>query len=116
MSIKRGDIFYVDLNPTKGSEQAGRRPVLVIQNNVGNEMAPTTIVAPLTTKKFSKEYPTNVCVKKGTAGLKNDSVLLLSQIRTIDKQRLEQKIGALSREIMNNVDEAIKISLGLEYK
>jgi len=114
MSIKRGDIFYADLNPTKGSEQAGRRPVIVIQNNTGNEMAPTIIIAPLTTKKFLKEYPTNVHVKKGTTGLKEDSIILLSQIRTIDKNRLERKIGAISREFLNKVDEAIKISLGLK--
>ena len=113
MSIKRGDIFYADLNPTKGSEQAGRRPVIVIQNNVGNEMSPTVIIAPLTTKKFSKEYPTNVHIKKGTANLKEDSVVLLSQIRTIDKNRLERKIGSLSGEILAKVDEAIKISLDL---
>ena len=113
MSIKRGDIFYVDLNPTKGSEQAGRRPVIVIQNNVGNEMSPTIIIAPLTTKKFSKEYPTNVHLKKGTANLKEDSVILLSQIRTIDKKRLERKIGSLFEEILAKMDEAIKISLGL---
>ena len=114
MSIKRGDIFYVDLNPIKGSEQAGRRPVIIIQNNVGNEMSPTVIIAPLTTKKFSKEYPTNVHIKKGTASLKEDSIILLSQIRTIDKNRLERKIGVISGEFLNKVDEAIKISLGLE--
>jgi Growth inhibitor len=113
MLIKRGDIFYVDLNPTKGSEQAGRRPVLVIQNNIGNEMAPTIVVAPLTTKKFSKEYPTNVQLKKGVANLKEDSVVLLSQIRTIDKKRLERKIGSLTTDVMMKVDEAIKVSLGL---
>lgn len=113
MSIKRGDIFYVDLNPTKGSEQAGRRPVLVIQNNVGNEVAPTVIIAPLTTKKFSKKYPTNEQIKKGVANLKEDSVVLLSQIRTIDKKRLERKIGSLPADVMTKVDEAIKVSLGL---
>ena len=114
MSIKRGDIFYADLNPTKGSEQAGRRPVIVIQNNTGNEMAPTVIVAPLTTKKFLKEYPTNVQLKKGTASLKEDSAVLLSQVRTIDKMRLERKIGNISGERLRAVDEAIKVSLGLE--
>jgi len=112
--IKRGDIFYADLNPTKGSEQAGRRPVIVIQNNTGNKMAPTTIVAPLTTKKFLKEYPTNVHVKKSMADLKEDSVILLAQIRTVDKNRLGRKIGAVSGEFLKRVDEAIKISLGLD--
>src|SRR5207249_3273678 len=93
--IKRGELFWVNLNPSKGWEQAGRRPVLVIQNDIGNELAPTTIVAPLTTKSLSKEYPTNANVPKGTAGLKSDSTVLLSQIRTIDKIRLEAKIGFL---------------------
>ena len=113
MLIKRGDLFYVNLDPTRGSEQAGARPVLVIQNDVGNEYAPTVIIAPLTTKTFSKHYPTNVNVPKGTAGLKEDSTLLLSQIRTIDKSRLERKLGHLPSDLMHQVDEAIKISLGL---
>ena len=95
MSIKRGDLFYVDLNPTKGSEQKGRRPVLVLQNDIGNEVSPTTIVAPLTTKSFTKEYPTNVNVPKEMGGLKENSSVLLSQIRTIDQSRLENKIGHL---------------------
>jgi mRNA interferase MazF len=113
MPIKRGEIYYVDLTPVKGSEQSGRRPVLVIQNDIGNEFAPTVIIAPLTTKKFLKEYPTNVHIKKGTANLKEDSVVMLSQIRTIDKSRLERKVGALSAEIMIMVNEAIAISLAL---
>lgn len=113
MSVKRGDIFYVDLNPTKGSEQAGRRPVLVIQNDIGNEMSPTVIIAPLTKKNFSKEYPTNVHIKKGISSIREDSIVLLSQIRTIDKNRLERKVGSISGELLRKVDEAIKISLGL---
>ncbi|MFH0764254.1 MAG: type II toxin-antitoxin system PemK/MazF family toxin [Candidatus Omnitrophota bacterium] len=113
MPIKRGDIFYVDLNPAKGSEQAGRRPVLIIQNDIGNAHAPTVIIAPLTTKKLSKEYPTNVHVKKGVAGLKEDSAVLLSQVRTIDKTRLGKRVGGFPADIMLKVDEAIKISLGL---
>ena len=114
MPVKRGDIFYVDLNPTKGSEQSGRRPVLVIQNDIGNEYSPTVIIAPLTTKKLSKEYPTNVHLKKGVAGLKEDSTVLFSQIRTIDKTRLEKKIGSLSKDFISKVDEAIRASLGLD--
>ena len=113
ISIRRGDLFWVNLNPTRGSEQAGRRPVLVLQNNVGNELAATTIIAPLTTKKFSTEYPVNVAVSKGTAGLKSDSTVLLSQIRTIDKSRLEEKIGTLPPALMQKVERAIKISLAL---
>lgn len=113
MRIKRGDVFYVDLDPTKGSEQAGARPVLVIQNDTSNEYAPTVIIAPLTTKVFSKHYPTNVHLLKVTAGLKQDSTVLLSQIRTIDKTRLERKLGHLSSELMLQVDRATKASLAL---
>jgi len=113
MSIKRGDLFWVDLDPAKGSEQAGRRPVLVIQNDTGNEFAPTVIVAPVTTKSFTKQYPTNVHLPKTTSGLKEDSTVLLSQIRTLDKKRLEKKIGHLSGNHLREIDQAIKISLGL---
>ncbi len=113
MLIKRGDLFWVNLNPTRGSEQAGRRPVLVIQNDIGNELAPTTIVAPLTTKSFTKEYPTNVNIPKGVGGLKSNSTILFSQIRTIDRQRLEEKIGHLPENYLEKADRAIRISLGL---
>jgi len=113
MQIKRGDLFYVDLAPVKGSEQAGTRPVLVIQNDVGNEYAPTVIIAPLTTRSFSKHYPTNVSVAKGTAGLKENSTILLSQIRTIDKSRLERRLGHFSPDLMHQVNRAIRISLAL---
>lgn len=113
MLIKRGDVFYVNLDPTKGSEQAGVRPVLVVQNDVGNEYAPTVIIAPLTTRAFTKRYPTNVNITKGTAGLPEDSTVLLSQIRTIDKSRLERKLGHLPPALMRLVDEATKVSLGL---
>jgi len=113
MSIKRGEIYSADLDPTRGSEQRGHRPVLVIQNDVGNEYAPTTIIAPLTTKDFSKSYPTNVQVQRGVAGLKQDSTVLLSQIRIIDKSRLDQRIGMLPPAIMAKVDAAARVSLSL---
>ena len=113
MSIKRGDLFWVDLNPTRGSAQAGRRPVVVIQNDIGNEFAPTVIVAPMTTRNFSKEYPTNVPIPRAVSGLKEDSTVLLSQIRTLDKKRVEKKIGHLPGSYLERVDRAIKISLGL---
>ena len=113
MLIKRGVIYWVNLNPARGSEQSGRRPVVVIQNDVGNEVAPTTIIAPITTKSFLKEYPTNVNVPKGSGDLKQDSTILLSQIRTIDKSRLEKKIGELPPSSIKKMDHAIKISLGL---
>ena len=113
MLIRRGDLFWVNLSPTRGSEQEGRRPVLVIQNDIGNEAAPATIIAPLTTKSFSKEYPTNVHLPKSVAGLKSDSTILLSQIRTIDKACLEKKIGRLPESYLEQVNKAIQISLGL---
>ena len=113
MSIKRGDLFWVDLNPVRGSEHAGRRPVLVIQNDVGNAVAPTVIIAPLTTKSFTKEYPINVNLPAGEGGLKTDSTVLLSQIRTIDKSRLIRKIGHLPPSYLQQVNRAIAISLGL---
>jgi mRNA interferase MazF len=114
MPIKRGELFWVNLDPVKGSEQAGRRPVLVLQNDIGNEFSPTTIIAPLTTTQFAKEYPTNVFFPKGTAGLKFDSTILLSQIRVIDKIRLEKKIGHLSEKLMGKTEVALKISLDLK--
>jgi mRNA interferase MazF len=113
MSIRRGELYWVTLNPSKGSEPAGRRPVLILQNNIGNDLAPTTIVAPVTTKSFTKEFPTNVNLPKGTAGLKSNSTVLLSQIRTINKTRLEEKIGALPGGYLLKVERAVKISLAL---
>ena len=113
MSINRGDIYWASLDPVRGSEQRGRRPVLIIQNDTGNEVASTTIVAPLTTKHFSKNYPTNLFLPKGTAGLKSDSTALFSQIRTIDKLRLEEKIGHLPEKYLEDLDMRIKISLAV---
>ena len=113
MSIKRGDLFWVNLDPARGSEQAGRRPAVVIQNNIGNEAAATTIIAPLTTKDFSREYPVNVCLPKGTGGLKSKSTVLLSQIRTIDQSRLETRIGQVPPMYLKKIDQALKTSLAL---
>ncbi|MEI6438373.1 MAG: type II toxin-antitoxin system PemK/MazF family toxin [Candidatus Omnitrophota bacterium] len=114
MPIKRGEIYAADLDPARGSEQRGHRPVLVIQNDVGNEYSATTIVAPLTTKVFLKQYPTNVAVLKGVAGLKQDSTVLLSQIRTIDKSRLDRRVGTIPSVLMDKVDEAVRVSLALD--
>ncbi len=114
MPIKRGEIYCADLDPVRGSEQRGHRPVLVLQNDVGNEYSLTTIIAPLTTKVFTKLYPTNVQVPCGAAGLKQGSTVLLSQIRTIDKSRLDQRLGALSPALMAKVDIAVRISLALD--
>lgn len=114
MSIKRGDIFWAHLDPVKGSEQQGRRPVLIIQNDIGNELAPTVIVAPLTSKSFTKEFPTNVNIPKNIAGLKSDSTVLLSQIRALDKSRLGSRIGFFPPLYLQKVNRAAKISLGLD--
>ncbi len=113
MIIKRGDIVLVNLEPVKGSEQGGIRPCLIIQNDKGNQYSPLTIIAPLTSKKFTKEYPTNVFLLKNESGLDKDSTILLNQIKTIDKSRMMRKISSLSSFLMSQVDMAIKISLDL---
>ncbi|MBS3154904.1 type II toxin-antitoxin system PemK/MazF family toxin [Candidatus Woesearchaeota archaeon] len=113
MKIKRGDVVLVNLEPVIGSEQGKIRPAVVIQNNIGNEYSPTTIIAPITSKSFSKEFPTNVELFSKDSGLDNDSTVLLNQIRTIDKVRIIKKMHSLSKEIMDRIDFTIKISLGL---
>ena len=113
MSIRRGEIYWAVLDPTRGSEQAGHRPVAIIQNNIGNELAPTTIVAPITTRHYDKEYPTNVRLPKAAGILKEDSTILLSQIRTIDKSRLGKKVALLSPLYIEKMDEAIRSSLSV---
>ena len=112
--IKRGDIVIANLEPIKGSEQGGVRPVLIIQNDVLNIHSPTTIIAPITSRIYTKEYPTNVQFFYISSGLKKESTILLNQIRTVDKKRINKKIGILSNEFMRKVDSAIKTSLGLE--
>lgn len=111
--IRRGDVFYADLNPVVGSEQGGRRPVLVIQNDVGNRFSQTVIVAAITSSLGKKPYPTEVRLAAGAGELTKDSAIRLDQIRTIDKQRLTQFLGHLDASLMRLVDEAIQISLGL---
>lgn len=113
MDIKRGDIFFADLQPIKGKEQGGKRPVLIIQNNTSNKYSPVTIIAAITSKIYEKEYPTNVFVSKTDSGLGKDSTILLNQIRTIDNSRLLRKVGSLDSFIMNKVDRSLKISLSL---
>lgn len=113
MDVKRGFIFFSDLSPVIGSEQGGFRPVLVIQNNVGNKYSPTVIVAAITSHIEKAKLPTHVELSAKEYGLEKDSVILLEQIRTIDKQRLQQKITELDDKIMAKIDEALKISLGL---
>lgn len=109
--MKRGDVYYADLSPVVGSEQGGIRPVLILQNNVGNKYSPTVIVAAITSKINKSKVPTHVPIGKDK-GLTENSVVLLEQIRTIDKQRLTDKITHLNQKLMSEVDEALKISLG----
>lgn len=109
----RGELYYADLNPIRGHEQGGRRPVLVIQNDIGNQFSPVTIVAPLTTAFSSRVYPTEVRVAAGTGGLPEASSVLLNQIKAIDKTRLETRIGQFAARVMRDVDKAIMVSLGL---
>ena len=113
MDVKRGFIFFSDLSPVIGSEQGGFRPVLVIQNNVGNKYSPTVIVAAITSHIEKAKLPTHVELSAKEYGLEKDSVILLEQIRTIDKQRLQEKITELDERVMTRIDEALKISLGL---
>lgn len=113
MIIQKGDIFLANLEPTKGHEQGGIRPVLIIQNNIYNEYSPVTIIAAITSKKFIKIYPTNVFLKKEESKLDKDSTILLNQLRSIDKRRLIKKLSHLDNELMNKINSAIKTSLGL---
>ena len=111
--MKRGDVYFADLSPVVGSEQGGVRPVLVIQNDIGNRFSPTVIVAAITAQIQKAKLPTHVEIDAKTYGFDRDSVILLEQIRTIDKQRLTDKITHLDDEMMNRVNEALMISLGM---
>jgi mRNA interferase MazF len=113
MVVKRGDIYYANLSPVVGSEQGGHRPVLVIQNDVGNKYSPTVIVVAITSQISKAKLPTHVEISAKQFNLDKDSVILLEQMRTIDKRRLREKITHLSEEIMSKVDESIRVSLGL---
>ena len=113
MVIKRGDIFYADLRPVVGSEQGGVRPVLIIQNDVGNRHSPTVICAAITSKMNKAKLPTHIELPASTNGLNRDSVVLLEQLRTIDKSRLHDLIGQVSPEGMQRINDAMSISLGL---
>lgn len=114
MSIKRGDIYYADLSPVVGSEQGGVRPVLIVQNDVGNRYSPTVIAAAITSQQSKAKLPTHIPIEARGCGLSKDSVVLLEQIRTIDKQRLKERMGAVDESSMNKVNNAISISFGLQ--
>lgn len=112
MIIKRGELYYADLSPIKGSEQGGVRPVLILQNDIGNKYSPTVIVAAITSRLYKAKLPTHISLDAETYGLSKDSIILLEQIRTIDKLRLLDRIGELNKEKMKEVDNALLISLG----
>ena len=113
-AIRRGDLFYADLNPVVGSEQGGIRPVLVIQNDVGNHFSPTVVVAAITSQKAKNSLPTHILLED-VPGLAPTSLLLLEQLRTIDRKRLRGYIGRISKEKMLEVDAALAISIGIGY-
>ena len=113
MNLKRGDVFFADLSPVVGSEQGGTRPVLVIQNDIGNRFSPTVIIAAITAQIQKAKLPTHVEINAKKYGFERDSVILLEQLRTIDKSRLTDKITQLDDVLMEEVDEALEISLGL---
>lgn len=113
MVIKRGDIYYADLSPVVGSEQGGVRPVLIIQNDIGNKYSPTVIATAITSQINKAKMPTHIELDANEYGLSKDSVVLAEQIRTIDKRRLKEKIGHLDDELMVRVNEALEISFGL---
>lgn len=113
-NVKRGDIYFADLSPVVGSEQGGVRPVLIVQNNVGNKFSPTVIAAAITSQINKARLPTHIELSAQSFGLTKDSVILLEQIRTIDKKRLKEKMGKLDDNIMNRVDEALAVSFGLD--
>lgn len=111
--VKRGDIYYADLSPVVGSEQGGMRPVLIVQNDTGNKHSPTVIAAAITSQTGKAKLPTHIELTGQSVGLSRDSVILLEQIRTLDKSRLREKMGRLDGETMTRVDSALAVSFGL---
>ncbi len=113
MTVKRGDIYYADLSPVVGSEQGGVRPVLIVQNDVGNKYSPTVIAAAITSQQDKTNLPTHIRVDADGCGLSKNSIVLLEQVRTIDKQRLKEKMGSLDDGAMSKIDHALSVSFGL---
>ena len=111
--VRRGDIYYADLSPVIGSEQGGIRPVLIVQNDVGNKYSPTVIAAAITSRMGKTRLPTHIDIVAAEAGLAKDSVILTEQIRTLDKRRLKERIGHLDEACMGDVDSALSVSFGL---
>ncbi len=113
MTVKRGEIYYADLSPVVGSEQGGVRPVLIVQNDIGNRFSPTVIAAAITSQKDKNNLPTHIEVDARDCGLSKDSIVLLEQVRTIDKRRLRERMGSLDGGDMGKVNEALSVSFGL---
>lgn len=113
LGVKKGDLYFADLSPVVGSEQGGLRPVLVVQNDVGNKYSPTIIVAAVTSQKNKAKLPTHVAIDAEGNGLSKNSVVLLEQLRTIDKQRLKERIGTLDQGLLPDVNDALSVSLGI---
>ena len=113
MTIRRGDIYYAYLSPVVGSEQGGIRPVLIVQNDVGNKFSPTVIAAAITSQRFKTNLPTHIQVDAQECGLSKDSIVLLEQVRTLDKKRLKEKMGNLDESDMTRVNHALSVSLGI---
>ncbi len=113
MNVKRGEIYYADLSPVVGSEQGGVRPVLIVQNDVGNRYSPTVIAAAITSQKDKSKLPTHIEIESAGCGLSKDSIVLLEQIRTIDKKRLKERMGMLDNNSMYRIDNALSVSFGL---
>ena len=114
LNIRRGDIFYADLSPVIGSEQGGVRPVLIVQNDVGNRFSPTVIAAAITSQRAKANLPTHIMLQAENTGLARDSIVLLEQIRTTDKHRLKERMGRLDPNAMTQIDQALSISFGLD--
>ena len=113
MTIRRGDIYYADLSPVVGSEQGGMRPVLIVQNDIGNRFSPTVIAAAITSQKDKSRLPTHIQLHSSGSGLAKDSIVLLEQIRTIDKRRLKEHMGSLDNQSMGRINHALQVSFGL---
>ena len=114
LSIKKGDLYFADLSPVTGSEQGGVRPVLVVQNDVGNKYSPTIIVAAITSKKNKADLPTHVAIDADGNGLSKNSIILMEQLRTIVKRRLKERIGTIDKTRLPEVNEALSVSLGID--
>ncbi len=114
MIVHRGDIYYADLSPVVGSEQGGVRPVLIVQNDVGNKYSPTVIAAAITSQRDKAQLPTHIKLDCGTSGLAKESIVLLEQIRTLDKRRLRECMGTLDDESMRQINKALSVSFGLD--